>query len=64
MLSVDNWYVDGKYLLKISSILSNDALDPCISESCIEVKIKLIFFSLACGATKGFIKAFKALMVL
>ena len=32
-----------------------------ISESCIEIKIKLIFFfTLLCGASKGFMKAFKA----
>ena len=34
---------------------------PCISESCIEIKIKLNFdFTLLCGASIGFMKAFKA----
>ena len=35
---------------------------PCISESCIKIKIKLIFFffTLLCGASKGFMMAFKA----
>ena len=35
--------------------------DPFISESCIEIKIELNFiFTLLCGASKGFMKAFKA----
>ena len=34
---------------------------PCISDSCIEIKIKLNFyFTLLCGASKGFTKALKA----
>ena len=34
--------------------------DKCISESCIEIKIKLNFyFALLCGALKGFMKALK-----
>ena len=33
----------------------------CISESCIEIKITYFFlFTLRCGASKGFMKAFKA----
>ena len=36
---------------------------PCISESCIEINIKLIFiFTLLCGTSKGFMKALKALI--
>ena len=36
---------------------------PCISESYIEVKIKLIFiFTLLCGAAKSFLKTFRALI--
>ena len=35
---------------------------PCISESCIEIKIKLKIFisTFLCGASKGFLKALKA----
>ena len=33
---------------------------PCISESCIEIKSFFFFFTLLCGASKGFMKAFKA----
>ena len=36
---------------------------PCVSESCIEIKIKLNFyFHISCGTSKGFMKAFKAFM--
>ena len=35
--------------------------DLCISESCIEIKLSEIFiFILFCGASKGFMKAFRA----
>ena len=34
---------------------------PCISESCLKMKIDLkFFFTLLCGASRGFVKAFKA----
>ena len=34
---------------------------PCISGSCIEIKIKLnFFFTLLCGALKAFLKPFEA----
>ena len=34
---------------------------PCISESCIEIIVNFNFFpTLLCGASKGFMKAFKA----
>ena len=33
----------------------------CISESCIEIKVKvIIYLTLLCGPSKGFMKAFKA----
>ena len=39
--------------------------DPCISESCIEIKIKSNFyFTLLCGASKGFTKAFNLIFSL
>ena len=34
--------------------------DPFISENCIEIKIELNFFTLLCGASKGFMKPFEA----
>ena len=33
---------------------------PCVSQSCIEIKINLNFtFTILCGVSKGFMKAFK-----
>ena len=50
---------------KITENVSLTLKDPIISESCIEIKIKLIFiFTLLCGASKGFIKALKAFITL
>ena len=35
---------------------------PCISASCIEIEINLVFvFTLLCGASKGFMKVFKTI---
>ena len=46
------------FCFSFSSLILNV---PCISESCIEIKIKFSFyFTLLCGASKGFMKVFKA----
>ena len=34
--------------------------DPYISESCIKIKINLIFLTIFCGTSKGLMKSFKA----
>ena len=46
--------------LKILLLWCLTILAPCILESCSEIKINLIFFTLLCGTSKGFMKAFKA----
>ena len=64
LLFFDDSFVD---LEQINVLWVRDVLHvltlpvPCISKSCIEIKIKLNFiFTLLCGASKGFMKAFKA----
>ena len=53
-----NWKTYMKNVWKATSPLTLN--DTCISESCIEIKIKLNFyFALLCGASKGFMKALK-----
>ena len=49
----------GKEKISIKAMVNINPFQPCISESCIKIKIGLNFYFTLCGASKGFMKALR-----
>ena len=49
----------GKEKISIKAMVNINPFQPCISESCIKIKIGLNFYFTLYGASKGFMKALR-----